>query len=27
VTFHVLPSATVRRALEVTGLDDVLQEP
>ena len=27
LTFHVLPSATVRRALELTGLDDVLQEP
>ena len=27
MSFHVLPSATVRRALEVTGLEDVLQEP
>ena len=27
LTFHVLPSATVRRALELTGLDDVLQDP
>jgi anti-anti-sigma factor len=25
-SFHVLPSAVVRRALEVTGLDDVLRD-
>jgi anti-anti-sigma factor len=25
-TFHVLPSAVVRRALELTGLDDVLRD-
>ena len=25
-SFHVLPSAIVRRALEVTGLDDVLRD-
>lgn len=27
LTFHVLASATVRRALELTGLDDVLEGP
>ena len=25
-SFHVLPSAVVRRALEITGLDDVLRD-
>lgn len=27
MSFHVLPSPTVRAALELTGLDDVLREP